>query len=238
MDIIWKSLGHAALAYLRWEILLTLFIGGIFLFLFQFLLGLAVEKNSKMAGIGYLTYFILGPVFQVVVMALILTIILPYVVGYSPNWVQYKEVFSGFWVVFLAGLAGLLFGLIISFIPLIGQLFGGPTSTNIFISIPIIVALFYKVNFYDSFSSILPIVLDNKLSFVIALFLGWIATWLGILIAFGIGALISIVVKRNTYDDSLSTILILGISPVVSALPIIFIINIIFYRYIYPTMAK
>jgi len=236
MEIIWKSLGNALFAYFRWEIVLTLFIGGAALFLFQFLLGWAMQKNPQIASIGCLTYSIIGPVFQVLVMALVITVIMPYAIGYAPDWAQYNEVFSNFGVVFLAGVAGLLFSLLISLIPLVGQLLNGPSATNLFIAIPIIIALLYGGDFGKSFSSILPFIFTNKLAFFIALFLGWFSGMVGIFITVGLAWLINAIAKKDLED--MGTILALAISPIVSAMPIIFIINIVFYRYIYPMISK
>ncbi len=132
----WKSIAEGtAMLLTHWEIWAGIFLFGIIFISYFLLLGLVLTKNEGKGGVqlvGCLTHIIAGPALQGILVAFLVTAILPILCG-GHDFIPFSFLTEYWWQIMKAGLWSMLITIILTLIPIMGKFISDTPGTAIFV---------------------------------------------------------------------------------------------------------
>lgn len=131
----WKAIADGLGQMTHWEIWVSILVYGIVIILFFFALGYTMMKNEDSGGVqtaGCLTTMIGGPLVQGILVAFLVTALLPILIG-GDDFTPMEFVSEYWWSITKAGLLSMLITFLLTLVPLIGDFISKTPGTAIFV---------------------------------------------------------------------------------------------------------
>lgn len=153
----WKSIFQGIeVLFTHWEIWVGILLYGSIFFAYFLIFGLLLSKNEDSAGTqatGCLTHMFAGPLLQGLLVAFLVTLILPILMG-GDNIIQLSFIGQYWWPIAKAGLISMGITLLLTFLPIIGKFIAETPGTAIFIQGVIVFHMLVNSVIYDTLNSI------------------------------------------------------------------------------------